>query len=305
MSPEGNLPAAPVNVVPVRAEPVVSASDGLWRDGCGTMHDDGRRGAAAGPGFAAAARSSETLQVFAASRQRRAAAGGVRRVGAGISTSQAPAIRLARALADTSRAVLVGLASGDTAIRGISSEPAAAGLAELANGAATFGAIITKDRLSPLHLISAGHGPVDRTTVLAAPGMVANFNALGRSYDHVIVDAGDASGPSRACRRDRAPCGTGDRKLGECRHGRGARAVARRRLCRCAHPGRCSRRCRRDRSCRLMANGCHPIEAHNAAIDPASVLAKDRVWNCLCSGLGNQLVNSDGCASTRQGLWPA
>jgi hypothetical protein len=25
--------------------------------------------------------------------------------------------------------------------------------------------------------------------------MVANFNALARSYDHVVVDAGDAAGP--------------------------------------------------------------------------------------------------------------
>jgi uncharacterized protein involved in exopolysaccharide biosynthesis/Mrp family chromosome partitioning ATPase len=182
--------AAPVNVVPVRAEPVVSASDGLGMRLQTIMNEPPRPPPA--PGFAASSivNVADNLRQAGSAGQRLAVFGAV----PGLGTSQA-AIRLARALADTSRAVLVGLASGDTAIRGISSEPAAAGLAELANGAATFGAIITKDRLSPLHLISAGHGPVDRTTVLAAPGMVANFNALARSYDHVIVDAGDASGP--------------------------------------------------------------------------------------------------------------
>ena len=59
----------------------------------------------------------------------------------------------------------------------------------------SFGNIITKDKLSPLHLIAAGHGPVDRVGVLAAPGMVTSFDALARSYDHVVVDAGEAAGP--------------------------------------------------------------------------------------------------------------
>jgi len=110
-----------------------------------------------------------------------------------INTSQT-AIKLARALADDSRVVLVGLTSGDTAIRGISSEPSANGLAELARGAATFGSVITKDRLSPLHLISVGRAPIGWVDILAAPGMVTNFNALARSYDHVVVDAGEAAG---------------------------------------------------------------------------------------------------------------
>jgi Mrp family chromosome partitioning ATPase len=90
--------------------------------------------------------------------------------------------------------VLVGLASGDTAIRGISNEPSADGLAELARGTASFGDVITKDRLSPLHLISAGRTPLDRIEVLATPGMVIKFHALAQSYDHVVVDAGEAGG---------------------------------------------------------------------------------------------------------------
>ena len=113
--------------------------------------------------------------------------------------------------------------SGDTAIRGISNEPSADGLAELARGTASFGSIITKDRLSPLHLISAGHAPVDRIDILAAPGMVTNFHALAHSYDHVVVDAGVCRrAGDRAHRRDCAACGAGHRHAGECRHDVGA-----------------------------------------------------------------------------------
>ena len=113
---------------------------------------------------------------------------------AGVNTSQT-AIKLARALADDSGVVLVGLASGDTALRGISNEPAADGLAELARGVASFGNIITKDRFSPLHLISAGRQPMGRIETLAAPGMVVSFHALARSYDYVLIDAGEVAGP--------------------------------------------------------------------------------------------------------------
>jgi MinD-like ATPase involved in chromosome partitioning or flagellar assembly len=35
---------------------------------------------------------------------------------------------------------------------------------------------------------------MDRIDVLVSPGMVTNFEALGRSYDYVVVDAGAATG---------------------------------------------------------------------------------------------------------------
>ncbi len=144
----------------------------------------------------------------------------------GINTSQT-AIKLARLLADDSRVVLVGLASGDTAIRGISNEPSAPGLAELACGAATFGSIITKDKFSPLHLIAAGHGLVDRVGVLAAPGVVTSFNALARAYDHVVVDAGEAAGRGdRAYLRDCSERRAHHRHAVECLHDIGAGSPA-------------------------------------------------------------------------------
>ncbi|MGB6659450.1 MAG: hypothetical protein WBE90_10235, partial [Xanthobacteraceae bacterium] len=124
---------------------------------------------------------------------------GVRRIAVfgavpGKNISQA-AVKLARALAEESRVILVGLTSGETAIRAISNEPSADGLAELAHGMASFRDIITKDRLSPLHLIAPGHASTDRLQILGARGIVTAFDALAHSYDHVVIDAGPVSGP--------------------------------------------------------------------------------------------------------------
>jgi len=123
---------------------------------------------------------------------------GVRRIvvfagKAGANASQT-AIKLARAMAEESRVILVGLASGDSAIRAISTEPSAEGLAELAHGLASFRDIITKDRLSPLHLISPGHVAADRMQILGSRSVLTGFDALAQSYDHVVIDAGAAAG---------------------------------------------------------------------------------------------------------------
>ncbi len=179
--------AAPVGFFPARGGEPAFASDGLEPRVAAVVA--AREPSAASP-------MSIATVAYNLRRAGGAAAGRLAVFGAapGLNTSQT-AIKLARALAEDSRVVLVGLASGDTAIRGISNEPSAAGLAELARGTATFGAIITKDKLSPLHLISAGLSPLDRIEVLSAPGMVTNFNALAQSYDHVVVDAGSVAGP--------------------------------------------------------------------------------------------------------------
>ena len=123
---------------------------------------------------------------------------GVRRIAVfaaapGMSASQ-PAIKLARAMAEESRVILVGLASGESAIRAISNEPSADGLAELAHGLASFRDIISKDRLSPLHLIAPGHASTDRVQILSGRGVLTGFDALAHSYDHVVIDAGAAAG---------------------------------------------------------------------------------------------------------------
>ena len=115
------------------------------------------------------------------------------------------AIKFARALADEkAKVVLVGLGgpgAGDAAIRQISNEPDAAGLAELAAGTATSGAIITKDASSGLNLIvssRAGRTGAEQRALIAAPGMSQYFAALAEAYDHVIVDAGVLDGAELA-----------------------------------------------------------------------------------------------------------
>jgi tyrosine-protein kinase Etk/Wzc len=182
------LLAAPVDPASVRTAPTIGTHDALAPRLAALAHEPPRP-PAAGISAGSFASVADNLRRAGAAGERLAVFGAV----PGINTSQT-AIKLARLLADDSRVVLVGLASGHTAIRGISNEPSAPGLAELASGVATFGSIITKDKFSPLHLIAAGQAPVDRVGVLAAPGVVASFNALARAYDHVVVDAGEAAG---------------------------------------------------------------------------------------------------------------
>ena len=181
--------SAPIGLAPVRIDQAVVTPDGLASRVAAFVNEPRRRSEPPAASGSSLANVAYNLRRAGGAGDRLAVFGAVH----GINTSQT-AIKLARALAEDSRVVLIGLASGDTAIRGISSEPSANGLAELARGAATLGSIITKDRLSPLHLISAGRAPIGWVDMIAAPGMVTNFNALARSYDHVVVDAGEAAG---------------------------------------------------------------------------------------------------------------
>ena len=99
------------------------------------------------------------------------------------------AIRFARALARDSRVVLVALGAGDAAVREISANPDAPGLAALAAGQANFGAIITRDLASNLNLIAAGCN-ASRGSLLASPGVVRSFDALTQAYPHPVIDGG-------------------------------------------------------------------------------------------------------------------
>jgi uncharacterized protein involved in exopolysaccharide biosynthesis len=105
------------------------------------------------------------------------------------------ALKFARALAAEARVVLVGLGSTNDAIKAASSDPSADGLAELAAGTASFRDIITKDRQSGLHLIWSGRAPTDQFAILSASGVGTSFDALARSYDYLVVDAGAIDGP--------------------------------------------------------------------------------------------------------------
>jgi len=102
------------------------------------------------------------------------------------------AIALARSLAQQARVVLVDLALDAPALSIIAVEPSAPGIAELVAGTASFGQIITRDRYSRVHLIMAGRAPFDAAAIVGSQRLSITIEALGRSYDHVVVDAGAA-----------------------------------------------------------------------------------------------------------------
>ena len=102
------------------------------------------------------------------------------------------ALTLARQLARDARVVMVGLAASSPTITAISVDPSAPGLAELMLGEVSFSQVITRDRLSRVHLVCAGRPGFDRTQ-LQSPRITLAIDALLRVYDHVLLDAGVAA----------------------------------------------------------------------------------------------------------------
>ena len=72
------------------------------------------------------------------------------------------ALTLARLMARQAKVVVVDLVASSPMMATVSSDPMAPGLAELMEGEASFTQIITKDRQSRLHLVSAGRPGFDR-----------------------------------------------------------------------------------------------------------------------------------------------
>jgi succinoglycan biosynthesis transport protein ExoP len=102
------------------------------------------------------------------------------------------ALTLARLIAQQAKVVVVDLAGLPPTISAVSVDPGVPGLAELMQGEASFSQIITKDRLSRVHLVSAGRPGFDRAQ-LQSPRLTLAIDALLRVYDHVLLDAGTAS----------------------------------------------------------------------------------------------------------------
>ncbi|MEH2590256.1 GumC family protein [Bradyrhizobium sp. AZCC 1721] len=102
------------------------------------------------------------------------------------------ALTLARLMAQQAKIVVVDLVASSPTMTAASVDPVAPGLAELMQGEASFAQIITKDRLSRVHLVSAGRPSFDRAQ-LQSPRLTLAIDALLRVYDHVLLDAGTAS----------------------------------------------------------------------------------------------------------------
>jgi len=101
-------------------------------------------------------------------------------------------LTLARLIAREARVVVVDLSASSPTISAVSVDPSAPGLAELMLGEASFSQVITKDRLSRVHLVTPGRPGSDRA-LLQSPRFTLAIDALLRVYDHVLLDAGTAS----------------------------------------------------------------------------------------------------------------
>jgi uncharacterized protein involved in exopolysaccharide biosynthesis/Mrp family chromosome partitioning ATPase len=100
------------------------------------------------------------------------------------------AITLARSLAERATVVLVDFAFGAPNLSVISTDPQAAGVAELVRGQATFGDIITRDQYSQVHLVATGDVGADGAALSASPYLSTIVEALAQSYNYVVVDVG-------------------------------------------------------------------------------------------------------------------
>ena len=103
------------------------------------------------------------------------------------------AIALARTLARNKRVVLVDLAFESPNVDVFSKDPAAPGVAELVRGQASFADIITRDKSSRVQLVAAGNVGADGEALLQSHMLLSAIDALGQSYDYMVVDAGAQS----------------------------------------------------------------------------------------------------------------
>jgi len=133
-----------------------------------------------------------TIEQLAASLLEAGPAGrrvGVVGSGRNVGTTYA-AISLARALAQQTNVVLVDLAFHAPNLSVISTEPQAPGIADLIRGTVSFGDIITRDQYSNVHLVATGSVAGEGAALAASPMLAAAIEALGQSYDFVVMDLG-------------------------------------------------------------------------------------------------------------------
>lgn len=102
------------------------------------------------------------------------------------------ALTLSRLLSRSARVVMVELSISSPTVGAISHDPMGPGLSDLMLGSASFGQIISRDRLSQVHLVGAGRASKDRS-ILQSPRLAMAIEALLQAYDHVVLDAGTAA----------------------------------------------------------------------------------------------------------------
>ncbi|MDB5625225.1 MAG: lipopolysaccharide biosynthesis [Tardiphaga sp.] len=102
------------------------------------------------------------------------------------------ALALSRKMAERAKVVLVDLSAAGSLLQLASVDPSAPGLADLLLSEVSFGQIVTRDRMTALHLVGAGRTGVDRE-LFQSPRLSMTLDALLRVYDHVVLNAGVAT----------------------------------------------------------------------------------------------------------------
>jgi uncharacterized protein involved in exopolysaccharide biosynthesis/Mrp family chromosome partitioning ATPase len=103
------------------------------------------------------------------------------------------ALALARLMSRRANVVLVDLSLEPGALSAATLDPAAPGVSDLVSGLATFGQIITRDKMSRVQIVGAGQIKPE-TAMLKSPRLAMAIDALTQVYDHVILDAGSIDG---------------------------------------------------------------------------------------------------------------
>jgi LmbE family N-acetylglucosaminyl deacetylase/Mrp family chromosome partitioning ATPase len=158
-------------------------------DGSGPRLDD-RRDPAVPASVRSIADIADQLRDRGGIRCRTLVSGAGRRCGTTLT-----ALALARVLARDARVVLVELPQAMPKLSSSTLERSASGIAELVRGTTSFDQVISRDRGSALHIIAAGRIGPDCRDLLAADRLKVLLEALARSYDQVVIDAGVVSEP--------------------------------------------------------------------------------------------------------------
>lgn len=133
-------------------------------------------------------------------------------------------ITLARALAKDARVVLVDVSEHAPSVPVADSESRPPGIAEIVRATASFGEIITRDKLSRLHLVAAGEMLGEQGRVLGSPRLAMLIDALAQTYDHVLVNGGAVADTPIDLVVRLAPCAV--LVAGEAEQARGVEALA-------------------------------------------------------------------------------
>ena len=99
------------------------------------------------------------------------------------------ALALARLMSRRANVVLVDLSLESGALSAATVDPSAPGVSDLVSGAATFGQIISRDKMSRVQIVGAGQVKPE-SAMLKSPRLALAIDALTQVYDHVILDAG-------------------------------------------------------------------------------------------------------------------